>query len=93
VKKIDVAATQRMSNEYIGSGSVRRLSAIPQQASTSTAAESGASNKPVALDSPIRPREPLSARGRAGQVLVEEVMLGVLDSVSGARSVRPRDVS
>ncbi|CAD6573899.1 MAG: hypothetical protein TREMPRED_000960 [Tremellales sp. Tagirdzhanova-0007] len=34
------------------------------------------------LDSPIRPRAPLSARGRAGQALIEEVVLGVLDSTA-----------
>ena len=34
------------------------------------------------LDSPMRPRAALSARGRAGQALVEEVVLGILDSVS-----------
>ena len=38
------------------------------------------------LDSPIRPRAPLSARGRAGQALIEEVVLGVLDSVKRSES-------
>jgi serine/threonine-protein kinase 24/25/MST4 len=73
VKKLDAAASQRMSTEFIGSGSVRRMPTIPSAA----AGPSG-----TGLDSPMKPRAPLSARGRAGQVLVEEVMLGVLDSVS-----------
>lgn len=30
----------------------------------------------------MKARAPLSAKGRAGQALVEEVVLGVLDSVS-----------
>lgn len=36
---------------------------------------------PAAPESPPKSRVPLTARGRAGQALVEEVLLGVLDSV------------
>ena len=56
-----------MSNEFIGTGSIRR------------APDSVAKDN---LQSPMKPRAPLSAKGRAGQALVEEVVLGVLDSVS-----------
>ncbi|KAI9634328.1 kinase-like domain-containing protein [Dioszegia hungarica] len=73
VKKLDAAASQRMSTEFIGSGSVRRMPTIPSAAPSPSGA---------GLDSPMKPRAPLSARGRAGQVLVEEVMLGVLDSTA-----------
>ena len=69
VKKIDTAASQRLSNEFIGTGSVRR------------APDANGKDRPV-LESPIKPRAPLSAKGRAGQALVEEVVLGVLDTVS-----------
>lgn len=31
---------------------------------------------------PVPRRQPVSEKGRAGEVLVEEVILGVLDSVS-----------
>lgn len=63
MKKIDAAGSQRLSNDFVGADSVRRLSAAPH------------------LESPIKSRPPLSARGRAGQALVEEVVLGVLDTV------------
>lgn len=58
VKKVDAKGSQRLSTDFIGSGSVRKH-----------------------LDSPMKARLPLSERGRAGQALVEEVLLGVLDSV------------
>ena len=41
----------------------------------------------LVLESPIKTRAPLSAKGRAGQALVEEVVLSVLDSVSCQRSM------
>lgn len=69
-----------MSNEYIGEGSVRRLATPVGGRDGGQEAIGGL--KKLGLDSPLQPRPPLSARGRAGQVLVEEVMLGVLDSVS-----------
>ena len=69
MKKVDAAGSQRISNEFIGSGSIRRVPSIVEVA-------------PPVLESPLKPRRPLSARGRAGQALVEEVVLGVLDSVS-----------
>jgi len=68
VKKVDAAGSQRISNEFIGTGSVRRH---PDANGTSRAG----------LESPLKTRQPLSAKGRAGQALVEEVVLGVLDSV------------
>lgn len=74
VKKIDALASEQISNDYIGSGSIRRL--------PPTASGSNGDVKSVGLESPMKPHAPLSARVRAGQVLVEEVMLGVLDSVS-----------
>lgn len=69
VKKVDAAGSQRISNEFIGTGSVRRH---PDASGT---------QRP-GLESPLKTRQPLSAKGRAGQALVEEVVLGVLDSVS-----------
>jgi serine/threonine-protein kinase 24/25/MST4 len=75
-------ASEQISNEYIGSGSIRR---IPPIASGSKL-DSNGEIRPVGLDSPMKTRPALSARARAGQVLVEEVMLGVLDSVSSSPS-------
>jgi serine/threonine-protein kinase 24/25/MST4 len=75
MKKVDKAASIRLSNEYIGTGSVRRMSAVPLNTPQPPKAV-----EPI-LESPLKPRAPLSARGRAGQALVEEVVLGVLDSV------------
>ena len=69
MKKVDAAGSQRISNEFIGTGSVRRH---PDASGT---------QRP-GLESPLKTRQPLSAKGRAGQALVEEVVLGVLDSVS-----------
>lgn len=69
MKKVDAAGSQRLSNDFIGSGSIRRVPSIVEVA-------------PPALESPLKPRRPLSARGRAGQALVEEVVLGVLDSTA-----------
>ena len=69
VKKVDAAGSQRLSNEYIGTGSIRRHP------------DSNGSGR-AGLESPLKTRQPLSAKGRAGQALVEEVVLGVLDSVS-----------
>lgn len=68
VKKVDAAGSQRLSNEFIGTASIRRAAEGLKQVQ--------------GLESPIKPRAPLSAKGRAGQALVEEVVLGVLDSVS-----------
>ena len=68
VKMVDEAASQRISNECIGTGSMRR------------APDAGPS-KPTPK-SPPKPRKALSPKGRAGQVLVEEVILSVLDQVS-----------
>ena len=65
LKKVDAAGSQRISAEFVGADSVRRPVAKPQ----------------LKLESPIKSRPPLSARGRAGQALVEEVVLGVLDTV------------
>ncbi|WWD22878.1 hypothetical protein CI109_107373 [Kwoniella shandongensis] len=64
MKKVDTIGSQRLSNEFIGTGSVRKIPA-------------GAG-----LESPIKPRSTMSARGRAGQALVEEVVLNVLDSTA-----------
>lgn len=64
VKKVDAVGSQRLSNDFVGAGSVRKAPMVPQ------------------LSSPIKSRPALSERGRAGQALVEEVVLGVLDSVS-----------
>lgn len=69
VKKVDAVASQRLSQEYIGTGSVRRHP------------DANAKDRTV-LESLTKSRAPLSAKGRAGQALVEEVVLGVLDSVS-----------
>ncbi len=67
VKKVDAAGSVRLSNEFIGTGSVRRA---PDEILRE--------NK---LDSPTKARAPLSAKAKAGKALVEEVVLGVLDSV------------
>jgi hypothetical protein len=75
VKKVDEAASQRLSAEFIGTGSVRRMSQVAASGSTVKA--------PPQPESPTRPKQPITARGKAGQVLVEQVMLGVLDTVSG----------
>ncbi|ORX34920.1 kinase-like domain-containing protein [Kockovaella imperatae] len=71
VKKVDEIASSRASQEFIGTGSVRR---IP---------DAGPSAKVTTAKSPAKPRKTLNAKGRAGQVLVEEVVLGVLDQVRG----------
>ncbi|WVQ64600.1 uncharacterized protein L199_002767 [Kwoniella botswanensis] len=62
MKKIDTVRSGRMSNGYIGTGSVRKLNGV------------------TGLESPIKSKPPLSPRGRAGQALVEEVIVGVLDN-------------
>ncbi|WWD06048.1 hypothetical protein V865_004133 [Kwoniella europaea PYCC6329] len=62
MKKIDTVKSARMSNGYIGTGSVRKLNGVN------------------GLESPIKSKPPLSPRGRAGQALVEEVIVGVLDN-------------
>ncbi|WVR03239.1 hypothetical protein IAU60_000230 [Kwoniella sp. DSM 27419] len=64
MKKVDTVRSARLSNDFIGSGSVR------QKGDVSFAPP----------ESPHKPRQALSPRGRAGQALVEEVVLGVLDS-------------
>ncbi|WWC85497.1 uncharacterized protein L201_000361 [Kwoniella dendrophila CBS 6074] len=64
MKKVDTIRSARMSNEYIGTGSVRKITAIP------------------GLESPIKSKPSFSPRGRAGQALVEEVVLGVLDTTA-----------
>jgi hypothetical protein len=78
VKKVDEAASQRLSAEFIGTGSVRRMSQVAASGSTVKA--------PPQPESPTKPKQPMTARGKAGQVLVEQVMLGVLDTVSGTDS-------
>ncbi|ORY22135.1 kinase-like domain-containing protein [Naematelia encephala] len=67
VKTVDAAGSQRLSADFIGSGSVRRMREVSEAGDQA---------------SPPRIRLPLSERGRAGQALVEEVMLGVLDSTA-----------
>ncbi|EIW73407.1 STE/STE20/YSK protein kinase [Tremella mesenterica] len=67
VKKVDAAGSQRLSNEYIGTGSVRRAPS---------------STPSVTTEVSQKPRRPMTARGRAGQALVEEVVVGVLDSAA-----------
>ncbi|KAK8844573.1 hypothetical protein IAR55_006420 [Kwoniella newhampshirensis] len=64
MKKVDTIGSQRLSNEYIGTGSVRKPPAA------------------AGLESPIKPKSAFSPRGRAGQALVEEVVMGVLDSTA-----------
>lgn len=73
MKKLDAAGSLRASMNYVGQGSVRRRE------------ESRSSEKTVIARAPapaaaILPQK-VSERGRAGQALVEEVMLGVLDQV------------
>ncbi|RSH89583.1 hypothetical protein EHS25_002134 [Saitozyma podzolica] len=74
VKKVDEAASQRLSAEFIGTGSVRRMSQVAASGSTVKA--------PPQPESPTKPKQPMTARGKAGQVLVEQVMLGVLDTTA-----------
>lgn len=92
MKKLDAAGSQRLSTEFLGSGSVRRHphpTALPPQSANSgltpnthAGPSSQTTSVPVAdAGSPAR-RKPVNAKGRAGQALVEEVVLGVLDSVS-----------
>ncbi|WVQ85148.1 hypothetical protein IAT38_007313 [Cryptococcus sp. DSM 104549] len=74
MKKVDAAGSQRLSREFIGSGSVRRAGPPPP------AAKSTPSSPVKRSGTPGTPG--LSARGKAGQALVEEVVLGVIDSAS-----------
>jgi hypothetical protein len=72
VKKVDAAGTVRLSNEYVGTGPVK----VPSESTGQVGKK----------DSPKKSRAPSSAKGRAGQALVEEVILGVLDSVCSSMS-------
>lgn len=47
---------------------------------------------PQEIVPPVPRRQPVSEKGRAGEVLVEEVILGVLDSVSSTLKPRHRKV-
>lgn len=71
IKKVDKDGSHRLSNEFIGTASVRGSPELKKEA-----------------PSPKRNR-PVSERGRAGQALVEEVVLGVLDSVSKTQALIP----
>ncbi|WRT63383.1 uncharacterized protein IL334_000288 [Kwoniella shivajii] len=64
MKKVDTVRSARLSTDYVGSGSIRKINGVPS------------------LESPMKPTSPLSARGRAGQALVEEVIVNVLDSTA-----------
>ncbi|WWC67143.1 uncharacterized protein I206_101050 [Kwoniella pini CBS 10737] len=61
MKKVDTIRSAKISNEYIGNGSLRKAPGISE------------------LQSPMKSIPSLSPRGRAGQALVEEVILSVLD--------------
>jgi serine/threonine-protein kinase 24/25/MST4 len=83
MKKVDAVGSQQLSNEYIGSGSVRRIPQVATAASVLGPADSTATSVSARtlVDSPPKPRAALAAGGRAGRVLVDEVLLGLLDEV------------
>ncbi|WVQ76913.1 hypothetical protein IAR50_006591 [Cryptococcus sp. DSM 104548] len=75
MKKIDLAGSQRLSNAYIGSGSVR------QQSPPAPIPGSPSKSKPqhqVPVGSPSESKESRDPRELAGEALVEDVILPVL---------------
>ena len=69
VKKVDAAGSQRLSNDFIETASVRQYP------------DGGPEVRKIDYASPQKPGPKMSERGRAGQALVGEVVLGVLDTV------------
>ncbi|ODN75548.1 hypothetical protein L202_06674 [Cryptococcus amylolentus CBS 6039] len=79
MKKIDLAGSQRLSNAYIGSGSIRhqRIPESPSKSKTQPV-ESPTKPKPQPVEETANSKEPRDPRELAGEALVEDVILPVL---------------